>query len=91
MNNLMFNLNVKFVFYYIFMFMGTIFIWYFVTSFCSTYPKSQLSWGIGIATNIIISLIFPFIYYAIVVFMQHTGLVKMKMNLYKTAMFFIRF
>ena len=91
MNNLMFNLNVKFVFYYIFMFMGTIFIWYFVTSFCSTYPKSQLSWGIGIATNIIISLIFPFIYYAIVVFMQHTGLVKMKMNLYKVAMFFIRF
>lgn len=91
MNNLMFNLNVKFVFYYIFMFMGTIFMWYFVTSFCSTYPKSQLSWGIGIATNIIISLIFPFIYYAIIVFMQHTGLVKMKLNLYKTAMFFIRF
>lgn len=91
MNNLMFDLKVKFVFYYIFMFMGTIFMWYFVTSFSSTYPKSQLSWGIGIATNIIISLIFPFIYYAIVVFMQQTGLMKKKINLYKTAMLFIRF
>ena len=90
-NTLFFNLKVKFMFYYIFTICGTIFIWYFITTFISTYPNTQLSWGIGVISNIVISLIFPFIYYSIVVLLQYFSLNKYMMKLYKVTMFLLRF
>ena len=90
LNQLVNNLSIKFGFYFFFTFIGTFFIWYFVCSFISTYRNTQLSWGISISANIIVSLVFPFIYYAFVVLLQYISLNKYKLGLYKVSMFLLR-
>ena len=90
LNQLVNNLSIKFAFYFFFTFIGTFFIWYFVCSFISTYRNTQLSWGISVSANIIVSLAFPFIYYAFVVLLQYISLNKYKLGLYKVSMFLLR-
>ena len=90
LNNMIRNLKLKFIFYFIVIFLFIIGIWYFVTSFCAVYPKTIISWGFCIGIDLFISLTFPFLYYAIAVFLQYKSMENNYYKLFSFSMFLIK-
>ena len=77
------HLKCKFYIYFIFLFICLFIIWYFVTSFCVTYPNTQFSWGMSVLYNEIISFIFPFGFYGIAILIQSHAMNKDNFCLFK--------
>ena len=90
LNNMIRNLKLKFIFYFLIIFIFIIGIWYFVTSFCAVYPKTIISWGFCIGIDLFISLTFPFLYYAIAVFLQYKSMENNYFKLFSFSMFLIK-
>ena len=90
LNNMIRNLKLKFIFYFIVIFIFIAGFWYFVTSFCAVYPKTIISWGFCIGIDLFISLTFPFLYYAIAVFLQYKSMENNYYKLFSFSMFLIK-
>jgi hypothetical protein len=84
------HLKCKFYIYFIFLFICLFVIWYFVTSFCVTYPNTQFSWGMSVLYNIIISFVFPFGYYGIAILIQSHAMNKDNFCLFKFSKFLLQ-
>ena len=84
------HLKCKFYIYFIFLFICLFVIWYFVTSFCVTYPNTQFSWGMSVLFNIIISFVFPFGYYGIAILIQSHAMNKDNFCLFKFSKFLLQ-
>ena len=85
-HKIMKKLNLKMIIYYLINFIFSLFVWYMVSSFIATYFNTKLSWGIMIGINIILSNIFPFLYYLIAVKIQHKAIQEERLKLYKFGM-----
>ena len=80
------DLNKKIIIYYVITFVFSLIVWYIVSAFFGTYPNVKINLLIMIGMNFCLSIIFPFIYYLIMVLLQYKGIHKKKYKLYKFAM-----
>ena len=55
------NKKKKMIIYYVLMFAFSVFVWYMVSTFISTYYNTKLIWGCMIGVNFGLSNIFPFL------------------------------
>ena len=80
----------KMIIYYVLMFAFSVFVWYMVSTFISTYYNTKLIWGCMIGVNFGLSNIFPFLYYFLGVFFQYKGIHTENYKMYKLGLIMIK-
>ena len=90
LNNIVNSLTRKIIIYYSINFGFSLCVWYIVSAFIGTYRYTKLTWGIIIGFNFVLSNIFPFIYYLIIVSLQYNGIHNKRFKLFKFAMIMLK-
>ena len=90
LNNTVNSLTRKIIIYYSINFGFSLCVWYIVSAFIGTYRYTKLTWGIIIGFNFVLSNIFPFIYYLIIVSLQYNGIHNKRFKLFKFAMIMLK-
>ncbi len=90
LNSIVNKFKCKITFYYILTTIFTLLMWYIVSSFIGTYYHCLQAWGLMILVNVVISLVFPFIFYFLGVYFQWKGIQNEKFGFYKAGMIMIK-